>query len=468
MSALHKQLLPIYTIILIVTVLCAKHILFWDTYQLCGKQAWALYDNGLLNWILPQDIDSGHPPLFGFYHASLWKIFGPNLVVSHMAMLPFLIGIVYYMFKIGIYFLNLRKAKFLVLLLLADPVFMGQAVLVSPDIVLLFFMLLCFYGVLKDQKFTITIGSLGLGLISMRGMMVLLAIMIFDLLYNHKYRSWSKVKLVISNYIPALATVFFFLAVHYMHTGWVGHHPDSSWAGSFEIVDARGLVKNIAVLGWRFLDFGRLILLLPLLYLGYRYTLKAPDKIVLHLILFLLLLDLIISPILIAHKGLVLHRYLLPIFVIMHILFWYLLMQSDLPHKVKKYTLMCVLAGLFLGNFWVYPKKISQGWDSTLGHLPYYHLRDKMNAYISENNIASEQIGTAFPNIGDLRNFDPAEQGQGLKEYNLETDKYLFYSNIYNDFSDEEIDLLASEKWSIEQEYHFYPVCVILYKRTDQ
>ena len=467
MSALHKKLLPIYTILLIVTVLCANHILFWDTYQLCGKQAWALYDNGLFNWILPQEIDSGHPPLFGFYHALLWKIFGPNLVVSHLAMLPFLIGIMFYVFKIGIHFLDQVKAKFLILLLLADPVFMGQAILVSPDIVLLFFMLLSFYGVLKDQKFTIIIGSLGLGLISMRGMMVLLAIILFDLLHDSKFRNLSKVKTAVSNYIPSLATVFFFLALHYMHNGWVGHHPESSWAGSFEIVDARGLVKNIAVLGWRFFDFGRLILLLPLLYLGYRYTLKNPNKVVLHLVLMLLLLDLIISPILIAHKGLVLHRYLLPIFVMMHILFWYLLMESDLMPKAKKYIMICVLAGLFLGNLWVYPKKISQGWDSTLGHLPYYHLRDKMNTYITENNIALDHIGTAFPNIGDLRNFNPSLQGEGLKEYNLDTDEYLFYSNVYNDLSDEEIDLLASEKWSIEQEYHFYPVCLILYKKEE-
>ena len=465
MSAMHKKLLPIYAILLIVTVLCAKHILFWDTYQLCGKQAWALYDNGLFNWVLPQEIDSGHPPLFGFYHAVLWKIFGPNLVVSHLAMLPFLMGIMYYIFKIGIHFLDQIKAVFLILLLLADPVFMGQAILVSPDIVLLFFMLLCFYGVLKDQKFSVTIGSLGLGLISMRGMMVLLAIILFDLFYNRKYKAWSKVIPTVNNYIPALATVFFFLALHFIHTGWIGHHPDSSWAGSFAIVDARGLIKNIAVLGWRVLDFGRIFLLAPLLYLAYRYTHKSPDKTVLHLFLLLVLLALIISPILIAHKGLVLHRYLLPIFVMMHLSFWYLLMQSDLAPQIKKYTLAVVLAGLFMGNFWVYPKKISQGWDATLGHVPYYHLRDKMNKYIVQNNITLDRVGTAFPNIGMMRNFDPSDSSEGMGEYNMDKDAYIFYSNVYNDFSDEEIDILESDKWSIEEEYHFYPVCVILYKK---
>lgn len=465
MSALHKKLLPIYTILLIVTVLCANNIFFWDTYQLCGKQAWALYENGLLNWILPQEIDSGHPPLFGFYHATLWKIFGPNLIASHLAMLPFLLGIVYYLFKIGIHFQDETKAKFLILLLLADPVFMGQAVLASPDIFLLFFMLLCLHAVLSDLKFYRIIGSLGLGLISMRGMMVLLAIILFDFLYEKKYKSKTKCLATINNYIPSLATVFFFLAQHYMHTGWIGHHPESSWAASFEIVGKDGLIKNIVVLGWRVLDFGRVFLLLPLLYLGYRYTQKVPDKIALQLFILFTLISAIILPILVAHRGLVLHRYLLPIFVLMHILFWYLLMKADLAPKIKKYTLAIVLSGLFLGNLWVYPKKISQGWDATLGHLPYYHLRKKMNTYIDQENIPFHRVGTAFPNIGDMRNFDPMDLKAGMEEYDFEKQDYIFYSNVYNDFSDQEIDILDSDNWSIEQEYHFYPICVILYKK---
>jgi len=467
MYTLHKKLLPIYVILLLVTILCSRHIFFWDTYQLCGKQAWALFNGGLFNWILPVEIDSGHPPLFGFYHAVLWKIFGPNLVVSHLAMLPFLCGIVYYLFRIGDQLINPTKSVFLILLLLADPVFMGQAVLVSPDIVLLFFMLYCFYGVLKDQKLYIVVGALGLGLISMRGMMVLLAIIIFNLLYNHKrVEPWKAIS-TLANYVPALVTVFFFLALHYMHTGWIGHHPESSWAGSFEIVNVRGMVKNLAVLGWRFLDFGRLLMIFVLLYLGYRFTLRATDTTAIKLVTLLILLDLIISPILILHKGLVLHRYLLPIFLVLHVLFWYLLMQSKLPEKMKKVFFTTVVTALFLGNLWVYPKKISQGWDATLGHIPYYHLRDRMVDYIDEQNIPLQDVGTAFPNIGAMKNYDPQEKRNGFVEYNLSKDNYLFYSNIYNDFSDEEIDLLASDAWSIEQEYHFYPVCVILYKREE-
>ena len=124
MFAQHRSLLIYYALFLVITLFCANHIFFWDTYQLCGRQTWAIYENGLFNWILPQEVDSGNPPLFGFYHAIWWKIFGPSLWVSHLAMLPFLLGIVYILFKIGSTLIGESEAKYLLPFLFVDPVFM--------------------------------------------------------------------------------------------------------------------------------------------------------------------------------------------------------------------------------------------------------------------------------------------------------------------------------------------------------
>jgi len=160
MPFFHKSLIPYYLLFGLICVLVRNHIFFWDTYQLCGKQAWALYENGLTQWILPAEIDSGHPPLFGFYHAALWKIFGTHLWVNHIAMMPFLCGIVYFYYRIGVHFLGHSNAVFLLPLLIADPVFMGQAVLASPDIVLLCFMLMVLFGILKQNNSLIFIGAI--------------------------------------------------------------------------------------------------------------------------------------------------------------------------------------------------------------------------------------------------------------------------------------------------------------------
>ncbi|MEQ8562303.1 MAG: hypothetical protein RID18_12400, partial [Cytophagales bacterium] len=58
-------------------------------------QAYHFFENGLDKTLLPDNIDSGHIPAFGFYLAIWWKILGKTLWVSHLAILPFLLGIVW-------------------------------------------------------------------------------------------------------------------------------------------------------------------------------------------------------------------------------------------------------------------------------------------------------------------------------------------------------------------------------------
>jgi len=466
MSILHRRLLPYYGIFVLLTFLCKDHIFFWDTYQLCGKQAWAIYENGLLNWVLPQEIDSGHPPLFGLIHACLWKLFEPSLAVSHFAMLPFLFGIIFYFYRVGVQLIGEKESFWLLPFLLADAVFMGQSVLVSPDIVLVFFMLMTIHGILSGNKGEKCLGALGLGLISMRGMMVLAALIMHELFFKIKTSEIKSRLYSMSVYLPAILLVLGFLIFHYLKTGWFGHHEDSQWANAFRIVDLGGLVKNVAVYVWRIFDFGRVFLVLCLILFWYKIRQSPSDEKREQIVSLLSFMALVLTPVLLIHQGLLLNRYMLPIFLLMSILTWYLLMRISYTSRTRKILLSVVLCGMITGNFWVYPKKISQGWDSTLGHIPYYHLRDKMNTYMVENAISSHRVGTAFPNIGPLKYYDPTKIEHGMKEYDLENNEYIFYSNVYNDFSDDEIDILESKRWTVEKEYHFYPVCVILYKKV--
>jgi hypothetical protein len=466
MPFFQKNLLPYYIVLGLICILCRNHIFFWDTYQLCGKQAWALYENGIFHWVLPPDIDSGHPPLFGFYHAVLWKLFQPSLVVSHLAMFPFLCGIIYFFFHLGSHYLDEAKTLFLLPLLLVDPVFMGQAVLVSPDIVLICCMLMCWLGIVQQSNNYIVFGAIGLGMISMRGMMVLAALMLFDFVVLQNNKAW-KVRLVkMTRYIPAVGLVIVFLIFHHLKTGWLGYHKNSSWAESFEYVDFMGGLRNIAVYIWRTIDFGRLFLVISVMCLAYKWWPRQKLKKSKEIISLLVLLILIISPILLVHKGLVLHRYLLPIFLVLSLLFWYNLFSVELDNKLRKRIWGLVMIGMISGNLWVYPKQISQGWDATLGHLPYYSLRDQMINYLDRQHISLSKVGTAFPNIGPLKYYNPCNNQEGFKNYNLDQDNYIFYSNIFNDFSDKELNRLASFEWIVEKRFYFYPVEIILYKKN--
>jgi len=466
MSFFHKSLVPYYIVFGLICILCRNHIFFWETYQLCGKQAWALYENGLFNWILPSEIDSGHPSLFGFYHAALWKLLHPSLVVSHLAMFPFSCGIVYLLFRLGAHYIDKSNALFLLPFLLADPVFMGQSVLASPDIVLIFFMLMCWVGIVQKSIHMIWLAAIGLGMISMRGMMVLAAFILFDFFVQQKEKDLKIRICKMLRYLPAIALVITFLAYHYLDTGWLGHHQSSSWAESFNYVDFSGGLRNLAVYVWRECDFGRVFLILALIYLGILWSAKQEIKKEKELISILLILILIISPILIVHKGLVLHRYMFPLFLTTSVLFWYLLFSLDINKRIRNGILSLVLIGMLSGNLWVYPRQISQIWDATLGHLPYYHLRDDMIAYLDQNNIPLVEVGTAFPNIGLMKYYDPDNDRQGFSAYNLDQDNYVFFSNIFNDFSDEELDRLELSEWRIEKSLYFYPIEIILYKKN--
>ncbi|MFN4257292.1 MAG: hypothetical protein ACK4Q5_20010, partial [Saprospiraceae bacterium] len=164
---------------------------FWDTVQLGSKHAHHFFENGL-RWLpLPPEIDSGHPPTFGFYLACVWAVFGKSLAVSHFAMLPFLLGIAWLLVRLSPpqppHDGGSPHWFWLPLLALADPVLAGQMALVSPDVLLVFFFLLAVQQIYRPLRggrggIWLALGILGLCLISMRGMMVAGACFVFRVL----------------------------------------------------------------------------------------------------------------------------------------------------------------------------------------------------------------------------------------------------------------------------------------------
>lgn len=459
-----KKLYPFYCFLFLLIFFCRNHIFFWDTYQLGAKQAWALFENGLLNWKLPPEIDSGHPPVFGMYLALFWKIIAPNLWVSHFVMLPFLIGIISYTYKIGTLLLDGNKAIYLILLLLADAIFIGQATLISPDIVLVFFFLMAIYAVLTDASNLKIIGAIGLGLISMRGMMTLGAIILFDLWKDWKLSDLKKQVSKLIVYIPAIVTILFFLVLHYINTGWVGYHQESEWASAFKTVGLMGFLKNVGIYAWRLIDYGRLIIWVVLVAALYKNTNILKDKNLIALLLLAGFTEILIAPILIMHEGLLAHRYLLPITISLSILMWYAVFTAEFLQTQKKLIFTIVIVTMLLGNFLVYPKNIAQGWDSTLAHIPYYSLRKKMIQHIDNIGLEHSAIGTAFPNIGPLKYFDPQLKGNGFPKMNFDTQDYIFYSNVYNDFTDQQLEALKTD-WNREKCFESLTVEVCLYKK---
>ncbi len=443
------------------------HAFFWDTVQLASKHAHHYYQTGFKELLLPESIDSGHPPTFGMAIAGLWLLFGKSLWVSHLVMMPFALGIGWLSYHL-IREIEVRQVFYWgMLLLLADPVLASQLTLVSPDVVLTFFFLLGVWSIWKNQSMTLGLAAMGLAVISTRGMMIAAGLFCYDIALRY-FRSSLPLSYVVKRFIvftPSGLLALTFLIWHYREAGWIGYHADSEWAPGFILADWTGMLRNLVVYLWRMVDFGRITLWIILLILVWRKGLprlhavagKTRDTLLLFLVMTLVTL-----PTFLLYQGLHMHRYLLPVFLSFTLLF-VAVCKEHRPERLLQPLKWTALVGLLLGNTWVYPKQMSQGWDATLAHLPYYGLRKDMIAFLDKENYAVNHIGSHFPNLGPMELIDLNGRTDGFHKADLQQDSIIFYSNIMNDFSD--TDLKELEQWDIVHELRSPLVEVILYRR---
>jgi hypothetical protein len=456
--------------VILLTYLVKDYFFFWDTVQLASRHAHWYYENNFQYFFLPENMDSGHPPFFGMGLAALWKIFGRELWVGHLYMLPFLVGIVLSLSRLGDHYLGEKYGWWMILLVLVDPVFAGQSVLVTPDIALIAFFLWGWWCILNYKPWMLGLVNIGMAMISTRGMMIVFALFIFQILRDRQIKnqkiSFGHLLNRIRPFIPSGLLAIAFLGAHYWHTGWIGYHEDSPWAASFERVGPTGVLRNIGLIGWRMLDFGRIILWIVVLgILVNQWWKKQPwSKLTRELLLVGLVLLLITTPSMLLHKHLTAHRYLLPIMLVVDVLTLVLIVETINKHNRRYIFYSLVVLALISGNLWVYPKTVAQGWDATLAHVPYYQLREQMLEYIDKQEIPYEKIGTDFPNYAERNIIDLSDDPRALPQKNLETNEYIFYSTVYNNFTDAELEALENE-WSIVQRFAKGPIEVILYKK---
>jgi hypothetical protein len=440
---------------------------FWDTIQLASKHAHFFYEHRFERFLLPEPIDSGHPPLFGAYIALLWTLFGKSLWVSHLGMLPFALGIGWLSYQI-VRDLNIEQAGFGTLLLLCDPVLAAQLTLVSPDVVLIFFFLLAVFGIWKDRPVWLSLAVLGLAMVSMRGMMVAAGLFLYVLLrdYQQGKKGWPVLFKRLLLFLPSGLFALMFLGWHWQAAGWIGHHAQSEWAPSFERVDLRGFWWNAGLLGWRMLDFGRVFIwlgiLLVLLSRGWAIGKPADPGLQKTMGLFWVLL-LVSLPSFLLYTGLSGHRYLLPVFLSLSLVLVALLQKTPLQGRRWSLLRALIWGGLISGHLWVYPRSVAQGWDASLAYLPYNGLRKKVIAELDAAKVPLYKVGTWFPAIGPLEFKDLNGRQDGFKPADLEADSLIFYSNVFNDPSDEELDEL--KKWTIVKKLDSWTVETILYRK---
>jgi hypothetical protein len=455
---------------------------FWDTVQLASKHAHFFLKNGLHWSTLPPEIDSGHPPVFGFYLACVWSWFGKTLPASHWAMFPFLMGIVWFLYRLGQRLAGPERAFWLLPLVLLDPVAAAQSILVGPDIVLLCFFLMATEGVLGRKNLLTSLGILGLCAIGMRGMMTAAALFVFCTVDPLSTKSgagtaraeWRSMMAergsILFLFLPGFAFAAFFLLHHHREAGWTGFHPGSPWSPAFERVTGAGFLKNIAVLGWRWLDFGRIFEWLLAGGLLYRFLQKKGKPPARRLLLLCLVLLVFLSPSALLYQNLSAHRYFLPCFAAFHLLiFQWFFGRPDFsgfstPENLRRpenpknpgrpFIFGTLLLLLALGNFWIYPRDTSMGWDSTLAHLPYHRLRADALEWLDRRNIDLQSVGTAFPNINTGENLLLNGDQRSMRAIDFSQNNFIFASNVFNDVSEADYAVLERDWKQVWRKKH--------------
>lgn len=460
-----------FFILIYLWLISCSNSFFWDTVQFASLHAHFYLESNFSLFFLPSGIDSGHPPFFGIYIAGLWKLLSKSLFVSHLAMLPFLLLLGFQFYKLLCLTIeNIWSRSIAMIVFCLDPCFAGQFVLVSPDVILLLGFVMSLRGLLEEKRLLLALGLAVMCMISMRGYMIsaalgtfYLAKMLFGVDKKIDKPKFLKDLLV---FVPGAILGITFLTLHYLHAGWIGYHEGSPWADSFFRVDMKGIIRNAAIIIWRLIDFGRFFMWIPILfYLAQHFRGKLiSEELTKHIYKILLILFLWLLPSMLLHQYLTGHRYLLPIFLLGHLLCWLSLEKLIRNANIKKTIYVFIGMIIISGNFWVYPDKIAMGWDSTLAHLPYYEMRTEMIDFLDEEEIDIRSVGSQFPNVLPLKYIDLSDREVRFEHQDLTSQEYILYSNVFNDFSDQDIDLLQSA-WIPIKKLSKMGVHMTLYKR---
>jgi len=437
--------------------------MFWDNVLFASKMGNQLYENSIFNWTMPDSFDPGHPPFLGFLLAASWKILGHHLWVSHLVILPFTIGFFYQLFRfIGYFIADVRLRFFAFLLIVIDPTISTAFVLVNPEIIILFFFFLSLNGILFESKVQKFIGLLFLSIVSFRSMMLFGGIFLFEIC-NHLLFEKKKIKSVLNikfftSYVIASLPGVLFVVWRLTTKGWLQTHPDSPWAGYWHFADFEFFIRNCIVLIWRYLDFGRIFIFLFLLisFLLFRNKIIHSEKNKKLILLAITSVFFIVVTILIATNAFG-HRYFIVSYIAL-ILLAFMILQEFYTKKRLIYVVLCM--GLLTGNLWVYPKNISQGWNATLGHLPYHSLRLDAIDYLNEKSINIEEVASFFPNYNILDYIDFKGDKRSFSKFNG-SNTYVFYASVYN-LTEEEQKSLAKH-YSVLKQFHKFNTTIRIY-----
>jgi len=398
---------------------------FWDTL-LTSTITQHYYENGFHNLILPTQIDAGHPPFFYIYITLFYKILGKNLFAAHLAMLPIILsGVIAFILLLRNFGFTLLQQVLALLAFFAIPHVLAQYSLVSYDAVLLSLYMWALWAILKAKKGLLTVFLILLLAVSLRGL-VLWGALLVTAWYIYKI----ELRPFLFPFFISIALIACWYSYHQWQCGWWLSTPAVGWANHRGWADFQHLLKNLFSIARCFFDLG--IVVLSLLFIISLFTKKYNKQ----LVGLLLILILVLSISLLPFSNPVNHRYYLIVYVLLLLNVLHFMNQFNF-----RWSLMLILFLVF-GNKMIYLVPISNAWDCTMLHRNYFTTKMAIFRQMDEMGISRTQTGTTFPLDASMHQSDMTADTVRLINVNgssLEQVKYILFSNVCNDFSDEQI-----------------------------
>jgi 4-amino-4-deoxy-L-arabinose transferase-like glycosyltransferase len=212
-----------------VFILCKRHDIripyHWDELGVYVPAAFQMKDTGHIS-LLPGSIDSlfsrGHPLLFTFSNALVFKIFGDTVTVGHIFALLLSILTLVLFFIVAKNLFNKKVAFISTILLSAQPIFFTLSAQLLPEMMITFFTLGCIYGIAKKKW--ILYGIFGsLAILTKESAIVIpataLLLMFIESIRNKDFFTMNRFRSFLTGSIP-LFVFGIFLIIQKIQNGW--------------------------------------------------------------------------------------------------------------------------------------------------------------------------------------------------------------------------------------------------------
>ena len=436
---------------------------FWDAISKSYRADW-IYKNGLSEFIVPVDYNSGHPPLWISLLAGFWTLFSKTLWSSRLLLLIVNIGVVWQVVLLCKNNFIKTVSVFYMLLVCLDPTFIAQTTSLSNDMLLLFFTLLGLNSLIKSKSIWYTIALVGLLFTNLRGIYIVGALLVIHLIYV-KFKLIAVKKAMFYGYLVAFLCFALFCYFQYEKLGWFIISQNENYNEHRQSVGVKQILINTIVFGKSFLEYGRFIIILFLTPLIVKYLKNKDqrsveiDRVGIAFFVFGLIFFLGVVPFSNPFGDrYFMICYLLSIILLVNLLAFYNTARQPLIY-------LSIVFMFISGHFWIYPATISQPWDSSLAYLNYYNVEKDMENYIDSVGINHTDIGTRIRlNDREYSELKPLVVDKLYADFNINSNSYILLSNIENMTKDDELNEIRNN-WKLVKSYSQLGVFMSLYKR---